>query len=543
MRRYLPALILLPCLVSSLVAAADPPGATAPGGTPDALTVGIATLLNGNEAPVVDGERLDVRLLRGLYEPRGYRALWIGEGDATSRGKAIGAAIDHASAHGLDPVAYHRQAIARRLAAVTPADRAALEVLTSDGIMHLIVHLRLGATSGRGLSDDISIEERPVDPQGLAEAAAAAPDLSAFLDGVAPGSPDYHGLVDALARYRAAASAGGWPAIPTRGPTLTPGMSDPVVPLVRQRLVATGELAPVEGPEDDSKLYDETLAEAVKAFQRRNGLPADGSLGAATRTALAVPVADRISQIIVNLERARWMPQDFGRRYVAVNVPSFDLKLVEDGKPVLEMPVVVGRTDRRTPLLTTKITELIFNPTWTVPPTLLRKEFWPKMQRNQGFLARRGIQVVSQRQVSGGDPVGRVTLRQPAGPRNPLGRVKFHMPNGFAVYLHDTNAKGLMSQPHRALSSGCVRVGNALGLADRLLTDDSRWTPAKRKQFLSNWTTRTLSLREPVPVYILYQTAWADEDGQLHSRADLYGRDAALAKALGQAARTKSPTT
>ncbi len=542
MRRYLPAWVLLPWLVSGAVGAADPPGATVAGGTPDALTVGIAALLNGNEAPVVDGEQLDVRLLRGLYEPRGYRALWIGEGDATSRGKAISAAIDRASAHGLEPAAYHRQAIARRLAAATPSDRAALEVLTSDGIMHLIVHLRLGATSGRALSDEISIEERPVDPQALAEAAAAAPDLSAFLDGVAPGSPDYRGLVDALARYRAAASAGGWPAIPTRGSTVTPGMSDPVVPLVRHRLVATGELASVEGADDDSQLYDETLAEAVKAFQGRNGVPADGSLGAATRTALAVPVADRISQIIVNLERARWMPQDFGRRYVAVNVPSFDLKLVEDGRPVLEMPVIVGRTDRRTPLLTTKITELIFNPTWTVPPTLLRKEFWPKMQRNQAFLARRGIQVVSHRQVDG-DPVGRVTLRQPPGPKNPLGRVKFHMPNGFAVYLHDTNAKGLMSQPHRALSSGCVRVGNALGLADRLLTGDSRWTPAKRKQFLSNWTTRMLSLREPVPVYILYQTAWADEDGQIHSRADLYGRDAALAKALGQAARSKPPTT
>ena len=543
MRRYLPSLLLgLLWLAAGAARAADPrPTGTATPATPDPVTVGIATLLNGTDPLLVDGERLDVRMLRGLYEPRGYHPLWVGGGDPATRGKAIAAAIDRAAAHGLDPAAYHRQAIGKRMAATTPADRAGLDVLASDGLMHLVVHLRLGAIPGRAVGDDIAIEGRPVDPQGLAEQAAAAPDLSAFVDGVAPSSPAYRGLVDALARYRAAADAGGWPPVPTKGPNVTPGMSDAVVPLVRQRLAATGELESAE-PGGDPKVYDEKLAEAVKAFQARNGLPRDGTLGATTRAALAVPVGDRISQIVVNLERARWLPQDLGRRYVAVNVPSFELRLVEDGKPVLEMPVVVGRTDRPTPLLATQITEVIFNPTWTVPPTLLKKEFLPRMARNQSFLAKRGIQVVSHR-VSGGNPVGQLTLRQPPGPKNPLGRVKFHMPNGFAVYLHDTNAKYLMQQPRRALSSGCVRVGNALGLADQLLMNDSRWTTARRKQFLSDWTTRSLSLRDPVPIYILYQTAWADEDGQIHSRVDLYGRDVALAKALSQTARSRLPST
>jgi len=543
MRRYLPSLLLgLLWLTGGVVGAAEPPAATATTATPDPVTVGIATLLNGTDPLLVDGERVDVRMLRGLYEPRGYHPLWVGGGDAATRGKAITAAIDRAAAHGLDPAAYHRQAIGKRMAATTPADRAALDVITSDGLMHLVVHLRLGAIPARAVGDDIAIEGRPVDPQGLAEQAAAAPDLSAFVDGVAPSSPAYRGLVDALARYRAAAAAGGWPPVPTKGPNVTPGMSDAVVPLVRQRLAATGEPEAPAEPEGDPKVYDDKLAEAVKAFQGRNGLPKDGTLGAATRAALAVPVGDRISQITVNLERARWLPQDLGRRYVAVNVPSFDLRLVEDGKPVLEMPVVVGRTDRPTPLLATQITGVIFNPTWTVPPTLLKKDFLPRMQRNQSFLARRGIQVVSHR-VSGGNPGGQVTLRQPPGPKNPLGRVKFHMPNGFAVYLHDTNAKYLMQQPRRALSSGCVRVGNALGLADKLLLNDSRWTTARRRQFLSDWTTRSLPLRDPVPIYILYQTAWADEDGQIHSRVDLYGRDVALAKALSQTARSRLPST
>jgi len=543
MRRYLPSLLLgLLWLAAGIVRAAGPPAAPATTATPDPVTVGIATLLNGSETLLVDGERLDVRMLRGLYEPRGYRPLWARSGDAATRGKEVAAAVDRAAAHGLNPAAYHRQAIGKRMAATTTADRAALDVLASDGLMHLFVHLRVGAIPARAVGDDIAFEARPVDPQGLAEQSAAAPDLSAFVDGVAPSSPAYRGLVEALARYRAAADAGGWPPVPTKGPNLTPGMSDAVVPLVRQRLAATGELEASAEPEGDPKVYDDHLAQAVKAFQGRNGLPKDATLGAATRAALAVPAGDRISQIMVNLERARWLPEDLGRRYVAVNVPAFDLRLVENGKPVLEMPVVVGRTDRPTPLLATEITEVIFNPTWTVPPTLLKKDFLPRMQRNQSFLAKRGIQVISHR-VSGGNPVGHVTLRQPPGPKNPLGRVKFHMPNGFAVYLHDTNAKYLMQQPRRALSSGCVRVGNALGLADQLLLNDARWTTARRKQFLSDWTTRSVPLRDPVPIYILYQTAWADEDGQIHSRVDLYGRDVALAKALSQTARSRLPST
>lgn len=543
MRRYLPSLLLgLLCVTGGVVRAADSPAAPAATATPDPVTAGIAAFLNGTDALLVDGERLDVRMLRGLYEPRGYHPLWAGGGGAATRGKEVAAAVDRAAAHGLNPAAYHRQAIGKRMAATTPADRAALDVLASDGLMHLFVHLRVGAIPARAVGDDIAIEARPVDPQGLAEQAAASPDLTAFVDGVAPSSPAYRGLVEALARYRTAADAGGWPPVPTKGPNVTPGMSDAVVPLVRQRLAATGELEASAEPEGDPKVYDEQLAEAVKAFQGRNGLPKDGTLGAATRAALAVPVGDRISQIMVNLERARWLPEDLGRRYVAVNVPAFDLRLVEDGKSVLEMPVVVGRTDRPTPLLATEITEVIFNPTWTVPPTLLKKDFLPRMQRNQSFLAKRGIQVVSHR-VSGGNPGGQVTLRQPPGPKNPLGRVKFHMPNGFAVYLHDTNAKYLMQQPRRALSSGCVRVGNALGLADQLLLNDARWTTARRKQFLSDWTTRSLPLRDPVPIYILYQTAWADEHGQIHSRVDLYGRDVALARALSQTARSRLPST
>ncbi len=508
--------------------AADP----APPEGPDPVTVAIAELLNGREPLVVDGRRLDVRALRQLYEPRGYRAVWLGDGeDATARRQSLATALGQMTAHGLDPAAYHEQAIARRGAQGRAEDRGAFDVLASDAMMRLGSHLRLGAVGPGTVDKDAAVELRPLDAQALTLEAAAAPDLARFVDGLAPQTPAYHGLMEALARYREIAAGGGWPKVSSKGPVLRPGMRDAAVAGVRGRLRATGELADDQPTVVDPVLYDGDLVVAVKEFQARHGLPADGVIGAPTRAALAIPVADRVKQLAANLERARWFPGEPGRRYVAVNVPSFDLVLVENGSTVLEMPVVVGRKDRRTPLLSTHITELIFNPSWTVPPTIMRVDFLPKMRRNGSYATRRGMRMVGS------------NLRQPPGPRNPLGRVKFLMPNGYAIYLHDTTAKGLMRQPRRALSSGCIRLGDAIGLANQLLADDPRWTPATRKRFLASWTTRYLALREPVPVYVQYQTAWRDDDGALHFRDDLYGRDAALSKVLAVEPVPRAPAT
>ena len=519
-------------LAVAAAAGASLPSAQASAPGPDGVTVAIATLLNGPEVLVVDGQRLDARALRQLYEPRGYRPVWAGGEDASERASEIADALAHASAHGLEPATYHQQAIARRASDPKPAGRASLDVLASDGLIRLIEHLRTGAVRPESLGGDIAVESRPVDAQALVLEAAAATDLSAFLDGLAPQTETYRGLMEALARYREIARTGAWPVVPVKGPTVRPGESDPSIPIVRARLAKTGEYPDVD-PEAPT-LYDDALATAVKAFQARHGVTPDAALGAATRAALAVPVEERIGQLQANLERARWFSGEPGSRYVAVNVPSYDLVLVEDGSTVLKMPVVVGRKDRPTPVLGTYITELIFNPTWTVPPTLLRQDFLPKMQRNPGYLAKRGLQVVSSRSL---------TLRQPPGPKNPLGRVKFLMPNPFSVYLHDTTSKGLMREPRRAMSSGCVRLGDALGLANRLLADDPRWTPAVRKQFLTGWTTRYVALREPVPVYLRYQTAWQDGDNGVQFREDVYGRDAELARALAPAPKAAKAVT
>ena len=529
MRMAIPVQVLLLLLLAggAATAAIDP----APNRDPDPVTVAIAELLNGREPLVVDGRRLDVRALRQVYEPRGYRPVWGGGGNAPARGKDVGDALVHARTHGLDPAAYHQQAIARRAAGGRPEDRAACDVLASDGVMRLVSNLRLGAVRPGTVDKDAAVDARPVDQQALVLEAAAAADLTAFLDGLAPQTATYRGLVEALARYREIEGSGGWPKVPVTGTPVHPGATDPAVVAVRARLAATGELGEADAGPAEPERYDVALAAAVKEFQARHGLAADGVLGGPTRAALAMPVGDRIRQLVVNLERARWFPDEGVRRYVAVNVPSFELVMVENGSTVLKMPVVVGRKDRRTPLLAAHITELIFNPSWTVPPTIMRVDFLPKMRQNESYVSRRGLQFVGS------------ALRQPPGPKNPLGRVKFLMPNEFSVYLHDTTAKGLMRQPRRALSSGCVRLGDAFGLVNHLLAGDPRWSPAAQKRFLAGWTTRYLALREPVPVYLRYQTAWRDDAGDVQFREDLYGRDAALARALALEPAAPTPAT
>lgn len=496
----------------------------------------LASLLGSGSVAVVAGETIDATTLRAAYGPD-PSLRWS---DPIRAGAAL-AALQASASHGLSPRAYHVDAILARQGRSESAARAERDVLLSDGVARLAVDLRAGAVDPRRLSPELAVPRRDVDPVAALTAALAAPDPRVFVEGMAPRNPRYEHLRVMLAALHAERARGGWPSVP-EGPTVKPGATDAVIPLVRRRLAASSELP--AGGSTDGTIYDPPLVAAVERFQARHGLAADGAIGRATRAALATSLERRIEQVVANLERLRWMPDDLGPRHVRVNVPDFRLVLVEDGRPVLEMPVVVGRPDRRTPLLATRITRLVFNPTWTVPVKLARQDVLPRARRDETYLASHGIRVYASWQ-SGAEEVdpaavdweqmgGALKLRQEPGPGNPLGRVKFDMPNGFDVYLHDTNAKGAMRVASRALSSGCVRVGDAQALVDALLRADATWTAADRSAWLSGWQTRTRRLPSPVPVYLTYETAWRDAAGSEQFREDIYGWDAQLARAMGR---------
>ncbi|MBU2618786.1 MAG: L,D-transpeptidase family protein [Proteobacteria bacterium] len=343
------------------------------------------------------------------------------------------------------------------------------------------------------------------------------------------------GLEKALAQYHQLAAQGGWPQVPA-GPTLHEGDMDVRTPLLRQRLVASGDLtAPtVEG---SFFLFDTTLREAVQRFQARHGLIADGLVGAKTLTELNVPLSERIRQLTASLERCQPLPSLLEPRHILINIADFTLKLYEDGELRLSMPVIVGKTYRQTPVFNGRISSLVLNPAWEVPHSIATKDLLPKIKKNPGYLRTSDIRV-----FRGWNPGTEVDsagvdwaslspsrfpyrLRQEPGPDNALGRVKFLFPNPYDVYLHDTPSRELFQKDDRTFSSGCIRLARPLELAVHLLQGTPLGSMEALTAAIAGEKTRTIPLPSPIAIYMAYMTAWVDRDGTVQFRRDIYNRD------------------
>lgn len=491
----------------------------------------IGEVLRAPDPITLAGEPLDGPRLRALYEGRAQQPLWIAGADL-GRVDTVVAWLGDAASHGLDPANYHLTQIAERRAIADERMASELDLLVSDGVLRFVTDVRTGRRPPVQRTGEVDIVQRPLDTVAMVRDAAAAGDLRAALEQLPPHSAEYQALRDAMNRYRKVASAGGWEALPANG-ALAPGASSAAVPVLRRRLIADGDLADTAAA---SELYDDDVKAAVHRFQERHGLAADGVVSKPTREALNVPVGERVDQIRANLERLRWFPEDLGARHVRVNIVDFTLRLVENGTTALEMPVIVGKNDWRTPVVSSQIEQLVFNPPWNVPPNIIRKEMMGRARANPAYFNRIGMRVyrrggtVDSSAVDWGNTgVGTFSLQQPPGPSNPLGRVKFHFPNVNGVYLHDTNRKSAFQAGFRAMSHGCIRVGDALGLAHEILVRDSaEWEGDHQKTLTKDWKTRWVNLTTPVPVHVMYSTVWVGPGGALHFARDFYGRDQKL---------------
>jgi murein L,D-transpeptidase YcbB/YkuD len=487
----------------------------------------VRDFLLGNGCPVAacDSERgaSAWQFVQRFYAGRGYAPAWFRDGEMTEPGHVVGRVLADAARDGLDPVRYDPRWLSVATPVVSPAEtavsvaapdpRAVLDVGLTYGFVRYASDLGQGLFDVRGRGPFWRTADRTFALAPVLEEALAGRAFEAIA-AVRPPLPQYAALAAALARYRALAARGGWPAVDAK-----PGAPAALVRGLAARLALSG---------------DATL----QHFQERHGLSPTGRLDAATLAALNVPVEERVRQIELNLERWRWQRRPTASREVLVNIPTFELHAYEGTREALHMRVITGQGDSPTPVFSQDMTGVVFSPSWTVPPNMAATETLPAVLRDRSYLRRKGLEVVLDDRVV--DParvnwrrVGEsVQFRQRPGARNALGGVKFLLPNPFHVYLHDTPDDGLFARTRRTLSHGCVRLEQPEALARWVLMDAPQWTDARIHAAMTRGREEHVALAEPIPVTIAYFTVWVADDGTVSFRPDVYRHDAAQVELL-----------
>jgi L,D-transpeptidase YcbB len=542
-----PALILWPGLIALL-------GPVACRQSGDRISQEIRTILSAEKPPAyLEGVRW--KLVRQIYEDRQYRPLWVGVRPVPERTKDLIGNLCDAEREGLRPADYRLPELRRTLERLRPSlDKqrpeafAVLDLELTRRFLDYGADLLAGRLDPKAVSSEWYIRERHSTIDGTLRGAVQGEDFDGMMAPLRPHQPEYAELVKALAIYREILRQGGWPRVPGQR-QLRRGDRGARVVMLRRRLRITGDLV---GSAGRKPVYNRAVAKAVARFQARHGIPSTGVVGATTLAALNVPVQLRIRQIQLNLERYRWLPAEFGPRYIYVNIPDYKLSAYEAGKPVLTMRVVVGDEYKNaTPVFADLMTFLVFRPYWHVPQRILIREILPGVRKKRSYLTRHDFEVVDARRESvvlnprrinwSRVDINKIRVRQKPGSSNQLGLVKFMFPNQFAVYLHDTPTRNLFSRGRRTLSHGCVWVQKPVELADYALAEQQGWNELKvREAMMTAHPVRhkgsvdgdSVALDRPVPVYLVYLTAFV-RNGVLNFRQDSYGRDRAAIARLG----------
>jgi L,D-transpeptidase YcbB len=486
---------------------------------PDApITEQLHNLANGKFDPIV-GSAKERESIDAFYASRNYAPLWITEGKANARAKAVIAYLGGIAVHGLDPTDYP---VPNFGSLADPVAFAEAEIRLTTAVIAYAHHAQIGRVHWSRVSGDIFYDQSAPDSGDVLANMAQAKDAGEALDAYEPHAEAYLALKAKLAEIRAGQRGSGQTRIPN-GPSLKIGMRDERVPLLRSRLDVASEGA----------AYDKELAEAVKRFQERHELKPTGTLDMATVEVLNGRQSDRqIDIIIANMERWRWVPHDLGNTYVIVNLPDYTLRVIRQGKQVWMTKIVAGKPATPTPIMSAQMKSLTVNPTWNVPDSIAANEYLPLLQQDPTILQRMGLQVSY-------NADGSIHLSQPPGEQNALGQLRFNFPNKFLVYQHDSNQKYLFAHDRRAESHGCMRVQDPVKYAEVLLSmvrPGEGYTEDRIRRMFGAYET---DIQFPIfiPVHLTYQTAFVDDRGNLQFREDIYGRDQALLAVLNGAER------
>jgi L,D-transpeptidase YcbB len=494
-------------------------------------------------------------LVESFYIGRNFQPAWSQNSHLT-QAEPLLRAIEEAYGDGLTPEYYHLGPLrslvdkAGKGPSTDPALLADLDILLSDAFLTLGCHLSGGCVNPVTMKAEWYAKRADVDVSSVLEQALKKKEIREALMRFRPDQGSYDRLRKALAQYRQMSLKGEWPQI-SGGPPLKLNAQTWRVSELKKRLAASGDL---EADEFNGEyVFDQKLQRSVISFQKRHGLRADGVVGPATLNALNVPLKQRIRQIELNMERLRWILGNKEQRSIVVNIANFEMHVIENETSILPMKVVVGKPFWDTPVFTAKMTHLIINPSWNVPDSIAREEILKKIKNDPHYLAKQNMKV-----LRGWGPAEEIIdpdtidwskisakrliyrFRQEPGPLNPLGNLKFVLPNKFGVYLHDTSAKSLFSKDVRTLSHGCTRIEKPIELAEYLLQDDPRWTREEIVAAIQEGAEQKVLIPHPLNVHFLYLTAWVDESGTLQFRNDVYGRDKGLDEALAGNPRPES---
>ena len=489
-------------------------------------------------------------LVDGFYAPAGYAPAWTQGGQPSASALALIQAFRDAGKRGLEPEDYDASRWDARLQALKGpnADLARFDLELTICAMRLVSDLHIGRINPQHFNFGLSVQGKKYDlPRFLREQLIAAADVSAVLDGVEPPFGGYKRTRAALVRYTEMAKAASAEPLPVPAKAVKPGEKYAGAAALGRRLVLLGDLPPDAAPPAPD-VYGGALIEGVKRFQRRHGLDEDGRLGPGTVNQLNVPIADRIRQLQLALERWRWLPAEFSAPPIVVNIPDFQLRAADaKGDVAMTMRVIVGKAaPTQTPVFWRDMTYVVFRPYWNVPPSIRRGEIVPAIQRNRNYIAQKGFEVTTNdgKVVTDGpisDDVlaklkaGQLAVRQKPGPANALGLVKLIFPNEFNVYLHSTPSATLFAKSRRDFSHGCIRVEKPDELAAWALRNNPDWNVERvRAAMQTGPNDVTVKLDRPVPVFIVYATALAYENGEVHFYDDIYGHDAELVQALAK---------
>ncbi|MGA1871107.1 MAG: L,D-transpeptidase family protein [bacterium] len=513
-----------------------------------------------------------------FYAKRSYQRAWSDDSGPLPHIESLIRVINNAWAEGLNSENYHVAAIDSIYQDINccqaqglPADFNLfidLDLLLTDAFLTYSSHLLGGCINLDVVNLRSDIDEKEYDLATALEDAIDSHSIEETLLSFLPHDPYYMKLREALDHYNAIALKGGWPHLPNypkmhkgdwrvevdlskipkemrprRRPFVTRGG---FIKLLRERLVMTGDLKVEPGPV--KYIYDESLEQGIRNFQKRHDLEVDGIIGPATLKSLNVPVEERIRQIKINMERCRLCANDFGDSYILINIADYTLSVINNDKEAFSKRVIVGKPDRPTPVFHDKMTYLVINPYWYIPPNIIKEDILPIVKEDPKILKKKQIKLFERLgrpdEIKEIDPStieweevnekNNFVFRQDPGDLNPLGKIKFIFPNKYSVYMHDTPNQSLFEKKKRCFSSGCIRIENPIDLAEFILSSNQQWTRERIVNTINTGARKIVKLHKPIPVSLVYLTSWVDSDGAVHFGNDIYGRDKAIYEALAK---------